>query len=132
MKDVSRLFERFRRAPRIVLSVLALLGLLMPPALADQPAPTVVSVTVTGNTHISTDRILAVVRTKVGDPFDPAIVQQDLRAIADLGFFADQAPPVIRQRPDGVAVTFRVIENPVVSAIRFDGNKSVSADTLLA
>jgi outer membrane protein assembly factor BamA len=129
------LFERFRRTPRTVLAVFALLGLLTPPAYsapAAPPAPTVVSVSVTGNAHIPTDRILAVVKTKVGDPFDPAAVQQDLRAIADLGFFADQAPPIIKQRPDGVAVTFRVIENPVVTSIRFEGNKSVSADTLLA
>jgi outer membrane protein assembly factor BamA len=126
------LFERFRRTPRTVLAALALLGLMMPPAYAAPAAPTVVSVSVTGNAHIATDRILSVVKTKVGDPFDPATVQQDLRAIADLGFFADQAPPIIKQRPDGVAVTFRVIENPVVTSIRFEGNKSVSADTLLA
>ena len=129
------MFERFRRTPRTVLAVLALFGLVMPPAYAAPaapPAPTVVSVSVTGNAHIPTDRILSVVKTKVGDPFDPAVVQQDLRAIADLGFFADQAPPIVKQRPDGVAVTYRVIENPVVTSIRFEGNKSVSADTLLA
>jgi outer membrane protein insertion porin family len=132
------LFERFRRMPRIVLAVLAFLGLAIPansaPAAAPNaaPAPTVVSVSVTGNAHIPTDRILSVVKTKVGDPFDAAKVQDDLRSIADLGFFADQAPPIIKQRPDGVAVTFRVIENPVVTSIRFDGNKSVSADTLMA
>ena len=132
LKDVFRLFERFRRAPRIVLAMLAFLGLVMPAAISAPAAPTVVSVSVTGNAHIPTDRILSVVKTKVGDPFDPAAVQQDLRAIADLGFFADQAPPIIKQRPDGVAVTFRVIENPVVTSIRFEGNRSVSADTLLA
>ncbi|HEY0383639.1 MAG TPA: POTRA domain-containing protein [Candidatus Elarobacter sp.] len=129
------MFERFRRTPRTALAVLALFGLVMPPAFsapAASPAPTVVSVAVTGNAHIPTDRILSVTKTKVGDPFDPAVVQQDLRAIADLGFFADQAPPIIKQRPDGVAVTYRVIENPVVTSIRFEGNKSVSADTLLA
>jgi outer membrane protein insertion porin family len=131
-KDVFRLFERFRRTPHVVLAVLALLGLMMPPAYSAPAAPTVVSVSVTGNAHIPTDRILSVVKTKVGDPFDAAVVQQDLRAIADLGFFADQAPPIIKQRPDGVAVTFRVIENPVVTSIRFEGEKSVSADTLLA
>jgi outer membrane protein assembly factor BamA len=102
------------------------------PAGPTRPGPTVVDVSVSGNTHIATDRILAVVRTKVGDPFDPQLVQSDLRAIADLGFFADQAPPVIKQRPDGVAITFRVIENPVVTAIHFIGDKTVSADTLLA
>jgi outer membrane protein assembly factor BamA len=126
------LFERFRRTPRIALAVLAFFGLVTPAAYSAPAAPTVVSVAVTGNVHIPTDRILAVVKTKVGDPFDPAIVQQDLRAIADLGFFADQAPPIIKQRPDGVAITFRVIENPVVTAIRFGGNKAVSADTLMA
>jgi outer membrane protein assembly factor BamA len=132
------LFERFRRTPRIVLAVVGFLGLAVPaysapatPAPA-APAPTVVAVSVTGNAHIPTDRILSVVKTKVGDPFDAAKVQDDLRAIADLGFFADQAPPIIKQRPDGVAVTYRVIENPVVTSIRFDGNKSVSADTLMA
>jgi len=106
----------------------------MPPAYSQNAAtgPTVVSVSVTGNTHISTDRILAVIQTKAGDPFDPAKVQADLRAINDLGFFADQAPPVIKQRPDGIAITFRVVENPVVSKIVFNGNAHVTADTLLA
>ena len=126
------MFERFRRTPRIALAVLAFFGLVTPAAYSAPAAPTVVSVAVTGNAHIPTDRILAVVKTKVGDPFEPAIVQQDLRAIADLGFFADQAPPIIKQRPGGVAVTFRVIENPVVTAIRFSGDKAVSADTLMA
>ncbi len=114
-----------------MLTVLVFLGLTVPPAMS-QPAPTVVSVSVTGNTHIATDRILAVVKTKAGEPFDPAIVQEDLRSINDLGFFADQAPPVIKQRPDGVAITFRVIENPVVTRINFTGNEHVPADTLLA
>jgi outer membrane protein insertion porin family len=115
-----------------MLVVLAFLGLVMPPAYAADASPTVVSVAVTGNAHIPSDRILSVVSTKVGDPFDPAKVQNDLRAIADLGFFADQAPPIIKQRPDGIAITYRVIENPVVTTIRFDGNRSVTSDTLLA
>ena len=85
-KDVSRLFERLRRTSRSVLAVLAFFGLVMPPAHAAPAEPTVVSVSVTGNAHVPTDRILAVLSTKVGDPFDPAKVQADLRAIADLGF----------------------------------------------
>ena len=96
------------------------------------PAPTVVDVSVTGNTHVPTDAILAVLHTKVGQPFDPSVVSDDLRAINDMGYFADQAPPVIQQRPDGVSVTFRVVENPVVTSIRFIGNRTVSVDTLAA
>jgi len=136
-----------------MLAVIAMSALLMPPALgaptpspAAAPAapafpapaltpagpPPVVSVSVTGNTHVPSDQILAVVKTKVGEPFDPQVVTADLRAITDLGYFADQAPPVISQRPDGVAVTFRVVENPIVTNIRFQGDKAVSADTLSA
>jgi outer membrane protein insertion porin family len=126
------LLLRLRRAPHVAFVVLALLALVMPPAISAPATPTVVSVSVTGNAHVPTDRILSVVSTKVGDPFDPAKVQNDLRAIADLGYFADQAPPIIKQRPDGVAITFRVIENPVVTQIVFAGNKSVSNETLLA
>jgi outer membrane protein assembly factor BamA len=155
------LLDWFGRAPRTGLALLALFGLLMPatvgaqapspaasptpapsvapaaaPAIAPPqpgaPAPTVVDVSITGNTHVPTDAILAVLHTKVGQPFDPTVVSDDLRAINDMGFFADQAPPVIRQRPDGVAVTFRVVENPVVTTIHFSGNRAVSADTLTA
>ncbi len=120
------------RVQRIVLSALIFLGLVMPPAFAQPQAPTIVAVSVTGNAHVPTDRILAVVKSKPGDPFNPAVVQDDLRAINDLGFFSDQAPPVIKQRPEGVAITFRVIENPVVTRIAFSGNAHVPADTLLA
>jgi outer membrane protein assembly factor BamA len=126
------LFDWSSRVHRIALTALVFLGLVMVPALSQTQAPTVVSVSVTGNAHIATDRILAVVKTKVGDPFNPAVAQEDLRSINDLGFFSDQAPPVIKQRPDGVAITFRVIENPVVTRINFTGNAHVPADTLLA
>ncbi len=115
---------------RVVLALVALA--LAAPVPVDAAPPIVASVSVEGNRHVPTDDILAVITTKPGDPFDPAKIQNDLRAIADLGFFADQAPPTIKQRRDGVAVTFRVVENPVLTAIHFEGNKGVSADTLQA
>ncbi|GAC1304319.1 MAG: hypothetical protein NVSMB21_04600 [Vulcanimicrobiaceae bacterium] len=95
-------------------------------------APQIVSVDVSGNAHVPTDRILAVVRTRAGTPFDERLVREDLQNIFDLGYFSDQVPPLIRQRPGGVAITFRVIENPVISRIAFAGNEHVPSDTLLA
>ena len=128
-----RMPNRSSRALRAALLCVAVLAYVVPPATSSAAnAPIVVSVAVSGNAKVPADRILAVVATKAGDPFDAATVQNDLRAIADLGFFAGQAPPVIHAAKGGVAITFRVIENPVVTAIRFSGNKSVSADTLLA
>lgn len=104
------------------------------PALPPPPknAPPVVSVDVSGNAHVPTDRILGVVRTRPGMPFDERVVREDLQAIFDLGYFTDQVPPLIRQRPQGIAITYRVIENPVIARIAFSGNAHVPSDTLLA
>ncbi|MDQ2909213.1 MAG: BamA/TamA family outer membrane protein [Candidatus Eremiobacteraeota bacterium] len=101
-------------------------------ALPAANAPLVVSVDVSGNAHVPTATILSVVRTRPGQPFDEATVRQDLQSIFELGYFGDQVPPLIRQRPGGIAITFRVVENPVVTRIVFSGNAHVPSDTLLA
>jgi outer membrane protein assembly factor BamA len=95
-------------------------------------APLVVSVDVSGNAHVPADKILSVVRTRPGQPFDERLVREDLQNIFDLGYFSDQVPPLIRQRPGGIAITYRVIENPVIERITFTGNDHVPSDTLLA
>ncbi len=146
---------RVRRASRCVAALLALLALIVPfatPVGARAPlaqatpasgpvtpapapaanAPTVVSVDVSGNAHVPTATILSVVRTKPGQPFDEATVRTDLQSIFELGYFGDQVPPLIRQRPGGIAITFRVVENPVITRIVFTGNAHVPSDTLLA
>ncbi|MBC5810182.1 MAG: BamA/TamA family outer membrane protein [Candidatus Eremiobacteraeota bacterium] len=126
----------FRTASRCLAALGAICWLLQPSLASSAPAspsaPIVISVDVSGNAHVPTDRILSVVRTKAGDPFDEKIVQADIAAIFDLGYFTDQVPPLIRQRPDGIAVTFRVVENPVVKDIVITGNDHVAKDTLLA
>jgi outer membrane protein assembly factor BamA len=149
------MFFRFRRAPRRFAALAVALGFVLPlAAQADGPAtvaqtqaspapaapagrapanaPIVVSVDVSGNAHVPTATILSVVRTHPGQPFDERIVREDLQNIFDLGYFGDQVPPLIRQRPDGIAITFRVIENPVIQRINFSGNDHVPSDTLLA
>jgi outer membrane protein insertion porin family len=134
------MFPGLRRVRRRLVALSALLSLvlsivpgpLVARAAAGPAAQRIVSVSVSGNAHVPSERILSIVKTKVGDPFDEATVRDDLQAINDLGFFADQVPPLIRQRPDGISVTFRVIENPVVQRIEFTGNVHVPSDTLLA
>ena len=127
------------RAPRallrcasFVLAMITVTALVLPPASAAGPAPRIVSVDISGNVHVPPDRILAVVKARAGDPYNPAVVQADLQSIAALGYFADQVPPLIRQRPGGIAITYRVIENPVITRITFAGNAHVPSDTLLA
>jgi outer membrane protein insertion porin family len=120
------------RCAGLVLALASILTLISPLPARSAPAPKVVSVDVSGNAHVPTQTILAVVQERPGAPYDPTAVQGDLQRIFALGYFADQAAPLIRQRPGGVAITYRVIENPVITKIAFSGNSHVPADTLLA
>ncbi|MBV8637373.1 MAG: BamA/TamA family outer membrane protein [Candidatus Eremiobacteraeota bacterium] len=120
---------------RAVLALVVVLTFVSPLAAfsASAPAaPKIVSVDITGNAHVPTAAIMQVVQARPGEPYDPRIVQQDLANINALGYFADVAPPLVRARPGGVAITYRVIENPVISKISFTGNQKVPNDTLLA
>jgi outer membrane protein assembly factor BamA len=114
-----------------ILALLSTVGLSVGPAFS-ATAPKIVSVDVTGNLHVPTQTILAVVAARPGQLYNPKVVQEDLQRISALGYFADIAPPLVRARPGGVAITYRVIENPVLTKIDFIGNEKVPSDTLLA
>ncbi len=105
---------------------------LAPSTARTAPVPKIVSVDIEGNEHVPTATIMSVVEARAGEAFNPRIVQGDLQRINALGFFAALAPPLIRQRPGGLAITYRVVENPVISKIVFGGNAHVPSDTLLA
>ncbi|MFZ1018434.1 MAG: POTRA domain-containing protein, partial [Candidatus Cybelea sp.] len=120
----------------IILPLLAMLRLSLAPAIAAPPAapgaPKIVSVDITGNLHVPTSTIMSVIAARPGQPYDPKTVQDDLARINALGYFADIAPPLVRARPNGVAITYRVVENPVITKIGFTGNTKVPSDTLSA
>ena len=121
-----------QRCAGIVLALATIVSLITPAPAISASAPPIVSVDVSGNVHVPTATIMNVVAAKPGQPYDPKVVQADLQRIFALGYFADQAAPLIRQRPNGIAITYRVIENPVITKISFQGNTHVPSDTLLA
>lgn len=116
---------------RVLPALSVVLALTVLPAQSQQ-APKIVSVDVTGNLHVPTQEIMAVIQARPGQTYDPQVVQGDLARINALGYFADIAPPLVRPRPNGVAITYRVVENPVITKIAFTGNQKVPSDTLLA
>jgi outer membrane protein insertion porin family len=121
-----------RRFAGALLALATVVTLVAPSAALSASGPKIVSVDVTGNLHVPTSTIMQVVEERAGDPYDPRLIQQDLARINALGYFADVAAPLVRQRPTGLAVTYRVIENPVITKILFTGNNKVPSDTLLA
>jgi outer membrane protein insertion porin family len=119
------------RSAAVVLAAAALAVAFIPQATPAAPTPIVTAVNIKGNTHIPTDKIGAVIKTRPGAPLDTKQIAADQNAILGLGYFSDVKTD-LRAAPGGVAVTFIVIENPVVAKITFDGNTHVSSDILTA
>jgi outer membrane protein insertion porin family len=102
-------------------------------AVASEPAvgARVVSVEVVGNAHVAVAAVDAAIASKVGEPFSEAQVERDREAIRRLGWF-QRVEAVRESLENGVRVTFRVVENPVITDIQFEGIRALTRDQLLA
>ncbi len=89
----------------------------------------VTSIQVVGNVHIPASDILAAICTKVGQVYSEQQVKQDHEAILALGWFSEVS--IDRAATEtGIALTYRVTENPVVSAVNFQGNTAIGTALL--
>ncbi len=70
------------------------------PSLSATDEP-VAEIRVVGNNTIPTTQILNQLQTRVGRPFDPALVQRDVRKLVSRGWFVDVQPTYeqARDRP---------------------------------
>jgi outer membrane protein insertion porin family len=84
---------------------------------------------VQGNRRIQEAVILGRVSAKVGGPFIPARLADDIRAIFALGFF-DDVQAKVEDFEGGVKLTFVVTERPFVRDLNFAGNKKLDSSTL--
>lgn len=93
----------------------------------------VAEVRVEGNQNVPTDAILLVMDTRPGRPFSTERLKQDLQAIYDMGFFAKEPFALPMLTPEGrIIVVVRVVENPVVKDIVFEGNTAIPPEKLKA
>ena len=79
-------------------------------------------VTVTGTKNISIDTVRAVLALKPGDAYTPEATAKDTASIKSLGVFNTVSAAAV-PAPTGIDLTYTVIENPVVTAIK------ITADT---
>lgn len=82
---------------------------------------TITKQTITGNTVIKEADIAAAIKTKPGMEFTEAGLNEDLSAIYELGWFYDLRPE-FKLVPEGVQVTYHVMENPVFTNVKIKGN----------
>ncbi len=90
---------------------------------------TVESVRILGNQTVASSVIRNQIRTREGEPFDPATVQEDYQRIYNLRKFRNVEPKV-EATPTGVIVTFIVTEQKTITRIVFKGNREIDDLTL--
>jgi outer membrane protein insertion porin family len=100
-----------------------------PWAAAQQRPVLVKELLVEGNRRVQEAVILSRVQTRIGSPFNPSTLSEDLRAIFGLGFF-DDVQAKVDDFEGGVKVTLVVIERPFVRDVEFAGNKKMETSEL--
>jgi len=83
-----------------------------------------------GNRIISSATILSKIKTKPGDVFSQEQLNADLKRLFGLGFFTDIAIEVEDYEGGRTAVTFVVVEKPLISQIIFTGNRHSRSEKL--
>jgi outer membrane protein assembly factor BamA len=83
------------------------------------------AIRVEGNRDTPTSAILAAVRTREGEPYDPLTVQEDYQRVYGLRRFSNVSAKV-EPTERGVIVVFTVVEQRPVNQVRFVGNASIS------
>ncbi len=94
----------------------------VPPASrANVPAGAIASVRVEGNQRIEEGTIRSYMLVQPGDPFDPERLDRSLKTLYATGLFSD-----VTITRDGSALVVKVVENPVVNQVAFEGNKKLT------
>jgi outer membrane protein insertion porin family len=97
------------------------------PAPAQTPSAqgTIEDIRVEGNQRIEVPTIRSYMVVAVGDPFDPAKLDQSLKNLYATGLFDD-----VTLRREGDTLIVKVVENPIINRIAFEGNKRIDEQTL--
>ena len=100
------------------------LGLVTVPSFAQETAY-FREVRVEGSARIDPETIRSYLTIKAGEPITPKKMDESLKKLFSTGFFKDVVVKKI-----GKALIVRVVENPIINRIVFEGNKRISNEIL--
>ncbi|MBL8550754.1 MAG: outer membrane protein assembly factor BamA [Hyphomonadaceae bacterium] len=96
------------------------------PAQAQAPAAAVIGrIQVEGIQRIEASTVTSYMSLRPGEPFDPERIDLSIKTLFATGLFADVQ---IQQRGSDLVV--RVVENPIINRVLFEGVRSMKEDTL--
>ena len=90
------------------------------------PGGTITAIRVQGNQRIEESTIRSYMLVQPGDAFDPDRLDRSLKSLFSTGLFQD----VSLQRQGGT-LNVKVMENPIINRIAYEGNRKLTDDQLL-
>lgn len=90
----------------------------------------VTAIEIVGNKSISTNTIASKLKTRIGSPFQDAVISDDLKRLYLLGFFSDIKIDT-QDYKDGLKVVITIAERPIIEKISFSGNRRAVRDDKL-
>ncbi|OKH90064.1 membrane protein [Thalassospira sp. TSL5-1] len=119
------LLRKMRTAAMMVALAGATAPVFLPVDAQAQNYPTIQQIRVEGNNRIETGTVDAYLKVRAGDEYDPQKINDSLKALFATDLFAD----VSISYKDGTMVV-KVVENPIINRIAFEGNKRLKDDAL--
>ncbi len=114
-----------------VLLCSCLLFLAPPRGAGAQDQPLVTQIDVVGARKVEEATVRFKLKSRVGDPYSPEVVREDIKALYGLGYFED----IVVQADifeGGLKLTFVLHEKPSIQSIRIVGNRKLAADKIKA
>jgi len=119
---------------RVGLAVLlcaSLLLLALPGSAGAQDQPLITQIDIVGARKVEEATVRFKLKSRVGDPYSPEVVREDIKALYGLGYFED-----IVVRADifegGLKLTFLLHEKPSIQSIRIVGNRKLATEKIKA
>jgi outer membrane protein insertion porin family len=109
-----------------LLSLLFFASMSMPSGAQSQEKSRLKEIKISGNLRVEDDGIRLHLKSRPGDAFDPAVVEQDVKAIFRMGFFDDVQAEL---SPDGV-LTYAVKEKPYIREVKIQGAAQVGKEKI--
>jgi len=105
---------------------LGMVGLAAPARAQGAIAARIQQIRIEGSQRIEPETIRSYLTLKVGDNFDATEIDKSLKTLFATGLFAD-----VTIGREGGDLVVRVVENPIINRIAFEGNKKLEDKTLL-
>jgi outer membrane protein insertion porin family len=110
-----------------LVAILCLCTMASPVSAQGRRGDTIQRIVVEGTSRIDPETIGSYLQLKPGDPFDPAKMDASLKALFATGLFRD-----VTLRREGQNLVVRVVENPIINRIAFEGNSKLKDTELSA